>query len=197
MSRLVDRASPKAVTRGPGMGDFWRQEHWLFRALFLALALGLLFLRLLPLEHEPGTLPGPDLLICLILAWVVRRPDFLPLPLILIVILVEDLILMRPPGLWTAIVVLATEFLRSRIALTRELNFVAEWMLIAGVMLGMMLAYRLALVVAFVPQPAFGFAIVQFLWSIALYPLVVALSRLVLDLRKPATGEVDDFGRRL
>ena len=28
--------------------------------------------------------------------------------LILIVILVEDLILMRPPGLWTAIVVLAT-----------------------------------------------------------------------------------------
>ena len=27
--------------------------------------------------------------------------------------------------------------------------------------------------------------------------LVVGLSRLVLDLRKPATGEVDSFGRRL
>lgn len=179
------------------MAEFWRQEHWIFRGLFLALAAFLLFIRLLPLGNAPGTLPGPDLLLCLILAWVIRRPDFLPMPLILAVILAEDLILMRPPGLWTAIVVLGTEFLRSRAALTRELNLLVEWMLISGVMLGMMLAYRLVLGVAFVPQPAFGFAVVQVLWSIALYPLVVALSRLTLDLRKPATGEVDNFGRRL
>ncbi len=197
MSRLPGPVWPKGPTRGPAMGDFWRQAHWVFRALFVALALGLLFMRLLPLGHAPGTLPGPDVLLCLILAWVVRRPEFLPMPMILIVMLAEDLILMRPPGLWTAIVVLATEFLRNRVALTRELNFVVEWMLVAGVMLGMMLAYRLALAVAFVPQPAFGFAIVQYLWSIALYPLVVVLSRFVLDLRKPAMGEVDDFGRRL
>jgi rod shape-determining protein MreD len=179
------------------MAEFWRQEHWIFRSLFLALAVFLLFIRLLPLSSAPGTLPGPDILLCLILAWVVRRPDFLPMPLILVVILAEDLILMRPPGLWTAIVILGTEFLRNRAALTRELNLLAEWMLISGVMLGMMLAYRLVLGLAFVPQPAFGFAVVQVLWSMALYPLVVALSRLTLDLRKPATGEVDNFGRRL
>lgn len=179
------------------MAEFWRQAHWIFRALFLALALMLLFLRLLPLGHAPGALPGPDLLLCLILAWVVRRPDFLPMPLILGVILIEDLILMRPPGLWTAIVVLATEFLRGRVALTRELNFLVEWALVSGMMLGMMLTYRMVLGLAFVPQPAFGFAVVQVLWSVALYPLVVGMSRLVLDLRKPAMGEVDDFGRRV
>jgi rod shape-determining protein MreD len=179
------------------MAEIWRQEHWIFRGLFLAFALFLLFVRLLPLGHEPGSLPGPDLLLCLILAWMVRRPDFLPVPLILIVILAEDLILMRPPGLWTAIVIVATEFLRGRVALTRELNFLVEWLLVSGLMLGMMLAYRLVLGVAFVPQPAFGFAVVQVLWSIALYPLVVFLSRLILDLRKPATGEIDDFGRKL
>jgi rod shape-determining protein MreD len=179
------------------MVEFWRQAHWVFRGLFLALALFLLFIRLLPFGNSPGALPGPDLLLCLILAWVIRRPDFLPMPLILGVILIEDLMLMRPPGLWTAIVVLATEFLRGRVALTRELNFLVEWMVISGVMLGMMLAYRLVMALAFVPQPAFGFAAVQLLWSIALYPLVVGLSRLVLDLRKPATGEIDSFGRRL
>jgi rod shape-determining protein MreD len=179
------------------MVDVWRSDHWIFRGLFLAIALLLLFLRLLPLGHAPGALPGPDLLVCVIMAWIVRRPDFLPMPLILVVILAEDLILMRPPGLWTAIVIIATEFLRSRIALTRELSFIVEWLLIAGVMLGMMLAYRLVLGLAFVPQPPFGFAIVQVLWSIALYPAVVGLSRLALDLRKPATGEVDSFGRRL
>jgi rod shape-determining protein MreD len=179
------------------MADFWRQAQWIFRGLFLVLAVFLLFTRLLPLGSAPGALPGPDLLICLILAWIVRRPDFLPMPLIAVVILIEDLILMRPPGLWTAIVVLATEFLRSRIVLTRELNFLVEWMLVSGVMLGMMLAYQLALVLAFVPQPPFGFVVVQLLWSVALYPLVVVLSRVLFDLRKPAMGEVDDFGRRL
>jgi rod shape-determining protein MreD len=179
------------------MVEFWRQTHWIFRGLFLGLALVLLFLRLLPMANAPGALPGPDLLLCLIMAWVVRRPDFLPMPLILIVILIEDLVLMRPPGLWTAIVILATEFLRSRIALTRELNFLVEWVLVSGMMLGMLLAYRLVLAMAFVAQPAFGFSVVQVLWSVALYPLVVGLSRLVLDLRKPAMGEVDDFGRRV
>jgi rod shape-determining protein MreD len=135
--------------------------------------------------------------LCLIIAWVVRRPDYLPLAMIVIVVLIEDLILMRPPGLWTALVVLATEFLRSRVALTRELNFVVEWVLVAGLMVGILLTYRLVFAVAFVPQPPFGFAAVQVLWSIVLYPVVVGLSRLVLDLRKPATGEVDSFGRRL
>jgi rod shape-determining protein MreD len=179
------------------MAEFWRQAHWVFRAVFLLLAVFLLFIRLLPLGNAPGSLPGPDLLLCLILAWVIRRPEFLPMPMVLIVMLAEDLILMRPPGLWTAIVVLATEFLRGRVALTRELNFLVEWMLISGVMLGMILAYRLVLGLAFVPQPAFGFAVVQVLWSIALYPLIVGLSRLILDLRKPAMGEIDSFGRRL
>jgi rod shape-determining protein MreD len=179
------------------MGDFWRQEHWIFRGLFLAIALLLLFVRLLPLGNAPGAFPGPDLLVCVIMAWIVRRPDFLPMPLILVIIVAEDLILMRPPGLWTAIVILATEFLRGRIALTRELSFVVEWLLVSGVMLGMMALYRLVLGIAFVPQAPFGFAIVQVLWSIAVYPVVVGLSRLALDLRKPATGEVDSFGRRL
>lgn len=183
--------------RGPSMVDDWKRTPWVFRSLFLALALLLLFLRLLPLEQQPGALPGPDLMLCLILAWVVRRPDFLPMPVVLLVVLVEDMLLMRPPGLWTAIVIIATEFLRGRVALTRELSFVVEWMLITGVMVVMMLAYRLALGIAFVPQPGFGVVLVQLLWSIAVYPIVVVLSRLVLDLRKPAMGEVDDFGRRL
>lgn len=179
------------------MGDFWRQAHWLYRALFLGLALVFLFIRLLPLGGEPGHLPGPDLLLSVILAWIVRRPNYLPMPLILVVVLVEDMVLMRPPGLWTAIVLLATEFLRGRSVLTRELSFPVEWALASGLMVGMLLLYRLVLGVALVPQPPFGFSVVQVLWSIACYPLVVGASRMIIDLRKPATGEVDDYGRRL
>ena len=179
------------------MIDFWRQADWLHRGLFVGLAVLSLFIRLLPLGGEPGGLPGPDLMLCLVLAWIVRRPDFLPMPLIMVVFLVEDLVLMRPPGLWTALVVIATEFLRGRVILTRELSFAAEWGLIAGLMVTMLLVYRLILGLALVPEPPFGFAAAQILWSIGSYPLVVVASRLIIDLHKPGTGEVDERGRRL
>lgn len=175
----------------------WHADPWGYRLLFLALALFLLFLRLLPLNTGEESFPGPDLLLCLMLAWAMRRPDYVPVWLIVPVVLAEDLILMRPPGLWTALVVIATEFLRARVALTRELNFLVEWALASGLMMAMFLAYRLAFALVLLPQASFGFAVTQIYWSIAAYPVVVFLSRMLFDLRKPATGEVDDYGRRL
>jgi rod shape-determining protein MreD len=179
------------------MADGVRRRVWLYRGAFIAVALFILFLRLLPLGSVPGDLPGPDLLLCVIMAWVMRRPDFLPVLLIAGIVFLEDVLLMRPLGLWTALVVLATEFLRSRAALTRELSFAVEWMLVAGLMIGLLLGYRLFFALSFLPQPGFGFALTQTLWSILCYPLVVMASRLALDLRKPALGELDDMGRRL
>ncbi len=179
------------------MVDDIRTSVWLHRGLFLALAIVILFLRLLPLGSLAGDWPGPDLLLCLIFAWTMRRPDYMPVLLIAVVVLLEDLVLMRPPGLWTALVILAAEFIRSRVALTRELTFAVEWLLVAGLMVSLLLAYRMIFAVAFVPQPSFGFALMQTLWSILCYPLVVAASRLAIDLRKPAMGEVDAYGRRL
>ncbi len=168
-----------------------------YRLLFVGLAAGLLFLRLLPVDSGTEGWPGPDLLLCLICAWTMRRPDFLPVGLVAAVVVMEDLMLMRPPGLWAALVVLAAEFIRSRVALTRELTFAVEWLLVAGIMVSLFLTYRTVFVLVFVPQAGFGFALVQLIWSILCYPLVVAVSRLALDLRKPAMGEVDAYGRRL
>lgn len=179
------------------MGDGASRSIWMHRILFVAIALVLMFLRLLPLGREAGALPGPDILLCIVFAWTMRRPDYLPVVLIAVVVLLEDLLLMRPPGLWTALVVLGSEFIRSRVALTRELNFGSEWLLVASLMLGLLICYRLMFVVMLLPQPGFGFALVPVIWSILCYPVVVALSRFVLDLYKPAMGEVDAHGRRM
>jgi rod shape-determining protein MreD len=179
------------------VGDALRSSVWFYRAVFVGIALVLLYARLLPLESTAGDLPGPDLLLCLIFAWATRRPDYLPVWLLTGVLLIEDMVLMRPPGLWTALVVVAVEFVRSRVALTRELTLVAEWAMVAGLMIACLLAYRLIFTVSFLPQPGFGFALMQVLWSILFYPVVVGASRLAFDLRKPATGEVDSYGRRL
>lgn len=179
------------------MADGASRTVWLYRGIFVGLALFVLFVRLLPLGTEAGNLPGPDLPLCVMLAWVMRRPDYLPVLMIAGLVFLEDIVLMRPLGLWTALVVLATEFLRSRAALTRELSFAVEWMLIAGLMVALLLAYRMVFAIAFVPQAGFGFAMTQTLWSILCYPFVVMASRLILDLRKPAMGELDEMGRRL
>lgn len=169
---------------------------WVYRCMYVGLAILLVFLRILPLSHQTGTLPGPDLLLALTFAWVVRRQDYVPIWLIAVVILSEDIITMRPPGLWCALVVMACEFVRMRAVMVRELNFAAEWALVSGLMLAMLILYRTVFAITFLPQVTFGFALVQVLWSIAAYPLVVLITRYVLALHKPSMGEVDAFGRR-
>ena len=179
------------------MDDGAPSAVWGARALYAGIAVVLLFLRLLPLGSLAGGWPGPDLLLCLTLGWVLRRPDHVPTLLIAGVVLLEDLLLMRPPGLWAAIVVLAGEFLRNRAALTRELSFVVEWLLVGLVMTVAMLGFRLVLMLTMLPQAGLGLTMVQLAASILCYPLVVGASWLAFGVRKPATGEVDSHGRRL
>lgn len=170
---------------------------WLFQGLYLALAILIMTALLLPLPRLAESLPGPDLLLCLTLAWTVRRPDYLPVLLIAGVFLLQDFLLSRPPGVWTMLVVMITEFLRGRWALTRELNFPTEWLLMAGLMLGALLVNRLIMVIFLVPTPGFGPLLVQLLWSILIYPVVVWIAQTLFNLRKPATGEIDAYGRPL
>ncbi len=170
---------------------------WLHRLIFLAVAFLLTFVRLLPLQTTAGHLPGPDILLCLIFAWMVRRPEYLSALTIGLAVLTEDLLLMRPPGLWAALVLIGAEFIRARSALTRELTFGVEWLLVAGVIFGVFFANRLLLGLAFVDQPSLGFSLMQIIWSVVAYPAVVAASRYGLDLYKPAMGQVDAFGRRM
>ena len=84
------------------------------QSLYVGLVLMSLFLRLRPIDPGRVGWPGPDLILCLTLAWVQRRPDYLPAGLVAAVILAEDLFMLRPPGLWAALTVLGAEFLRSR-----------------------------------------------------------------------------------
>jgi len=175
----------------------WLGPLWVHRVIFLAVALILTFVRLLPLQTTAGHLPGPDLLVCVIFAWMVRRPEYLSALMIGVVVLSEDMLLMRPPGLWAALVLIGAEFIRARSALTRELSFGVEWLLVSGVIFAVTFANRTILGLAFVDQPAFGFSLMQIIWSILAYPAVVALSRYGLDLYKPAMGQVDALGRRM
>lgn len=181
-----------------------------FAVVFLGLGLAIGLVRLLPLQGlgDPTTSPGdtgltwanwpaPDLMLALTLAWVVRRPDLLPAPVIAVFFFLEDILMLRPLGLWALIVLASTEFLRRRNPTLRGLTFGLEYALIVPLMLAMFLINRMVLGIVMVPQAPLGLSLAQFVGTVAAYPVVVACLHYGLGLRKPATGEVDELGQKL
>lgn len=172
-------------------------RRWRYRLLFVFLAAVVMFFQLLPLDAGPGGLPGPDWLLLLGCAFVVRRPNYLPVTLAAVVYLLTDVMYLRPLGLWAAISVLGLEFLRTRQAVTRELPFLVEWAMLAAVIVAMTISNTLILAIFRVDQPALGLSLIQMIATILAYPLVVLFASRILGLRKMAPGEVDQLGHRL
>lgn len=170
-------------------------RRWGYRALYLAICAGLIFLHLLPVDLQAGRYPGPDIMLCLTVAWVLRRPRFVPIWLIAFVFLVADMLFMRPPGLWTALVVIGVEFLRAREAQSRETSFSAEWAMVAAVLAVMTLANRAILGLTMVEQVSLGLTLLQLVFTVLAYPVVVLVSRVLFGVRKIAPGELEALGR--
>lgn len=170
---------------------------WSGRVLYAILALALLTAPLLPLNTVPRPFATPDILLAVTCAWAARRPDTLPVLLVATVFLLADLLFQRPPGLFTAIAVLLTEWLRRRSSLLRRGSFVGEWVAVGAGIAVAALANRLALGLLLTPQAPLGLTLIQVLVTVAAYPAVAGVAHLALGLRRPAEGEVDARGHRL
>ena len=171
-------------------------NRWSMRAVYLLICLVLIFLHLLPLDTLPRGWAGPDLMLALTFAWVLRRPDFVPVLLIAAVFLLTDLLFQRPPGLWSALVVVGSQALRNREAGLRDLTFGMEWLNVAMTLVAMTLGYRIILALLLVDQVPLGLSLMEMVATLLAYPLVVFVSRIVLRVRKIAPGEVDMQGGR-
>lgn len=173
------------------MGDTTQSRHWLMSAFYLLLCTVLAFLSLLPLETAPRSWAGPDLILALTCAWVVRRPEFVPVTLVALVFLLTGLIFQLPPGLWAALVVIGTETLRARAAGLRDLTFAAEWMTVAVTLSGITLANQLILGVLLVDRPSLMLSLMQLVMTLLAYPVVVLASQVLMGVRKQSPGDVD------
>ena len=178
------------------MGDALIPVRWRYRAGLLALAFGVAFLRLLPVDAGDKGLPGPDLVLLFVLAWVIRRPDFVPVLLIAPIFLMADVLFMRPLGLWTAACVIGTEVLRARGSALRDQPFLAEWALVAAVLGAMTLGNAALLAVFAVSGPPLGLTLFKAGVTILAYPLVVLISTRIMGVRRPLApgGDGPRFG---
>lgn len=161
-----------------------RRQRLAGQALFVMLFLGVLFWRLLPLAPGRVAWPGPDLTLALALIWMLRRPEQLPVLTVALLFLIEDIILMRPIGLGAAIAVIGTEAARKREQRWRQLPFMVEWLRVAMLVALMMLANRFLLTMFFLPLPSLGQAILQYIATVAAYPLVAGFGAWLLGLRR-------------
>ncbi|MEW9921217.1 rod shape-determining protein MreD [Marimonas sp. MJW-29] len=179
------------------MNDLSQTRLWLMRASFLVLTLFILFFHLLPLESTPRRWAGPDILLCFALAWSMRRPEYVPAPILASAFLLADLLLQRPPGLWAMLALIGCENLKSRARGLRDANFAAEWITVGLIMIAITFSYRIALAIALVELPSLTLSLSELGMTILAYPAVVAITHFAMGVRKAAAGELDALGNRV
>jgi rod shape-determining protein MreD len=139
-----------------------------------------------------GRLAAPDLLYCLLIAWVIRRPAQSPLWVVLLLGLFADVMLSRPIGLGALGVLLLTEAFRTRAALFHNAPFAVEWLAATLGFAAMLAAMNLALKLVLAAPPGLTASLHHLLATTLSYPLVVLGLTWCLGLRAPsvARGEV-------
>jgi rod shape-determining protein MreD len=150
-------------------------------ALFIGLGFVAVQAALIPLG--PGSaLVAPDLLFCLVIAWVARRPASAPLWAVVALGLFGDVMLSRPLGLGALGLVLASEWFRRR-PLGFGGSFLLEWLAATAAFAAMLAGMELALALVFAERPGFAAMLRYGITTALAYPLVVFGLTWCLNLR--------------
>lgn len=167
---------------------------WSWRLLYPLICAVIVFAQLIPLQTTPMDIPPPDLLIALTCAWVVRRPDQVPVVSVALVFFLTDILLQRPPGLGVALMIVATEFLRSRSPFMREFPFLLEWGVVTVVIITLALGVRLPMQMLMLSPPPFDLSAREVLVTTLAYPACAAFCHFVLKVRYLHPGDRESSG---
>lgn len=157
--------------------------------LFIVLGFVSIGLAILPMGLTADSTPFPDLMFCVIAAWVIRRPETAPLLAIAAIGLVGDVMMMRPLGLWTLLLVLGSEGLRISERAFRDIPFVLEWIYVSGFLIIMIILQNVILLVSFADVYDFGMLAWHVMRTIAIYPIVAAVLYWIFRIRAPKPNE--------
>ena len=179
------------------MADRGSLYLWTMRCLYAGLCGLVVMFHLLPLGQMDTVVFSPDIILCLTIAWVVRRPEYAPILLIAGVALLADLLLMRPPGLWAALTVLLANSISKQRGKMRSTGFGVEWFRVSFGMAVIFVVERIAFGVLFVTPPSLAAGVAEFAATAICYPIVVGVTAGLLRVRKPELIETPAGGRRV
>ncbi len=154
-------------------------------ALLLGLGIGAIHIPLVPYSLAAEDGGPPDLLFCLVVAWMVRRPDTAPLVLILALGLLADVLNSRPLGLGALALVLSSELFRAQRSLLFGVPFVLEWIAVVLTLIVTALCAFLLLKVTFIDGPSMRQLMSQALVTALFYPVMVVFLHWIIGIRAP------------
>ncbi|MCF6444173.1 rod shape-determining protein MreD [Nereida sp. MMG025] len=174
------------------MADTSVSHKWLYRGLYIVIALVTYYIHLLPLQTIPRGWGLPDILLCLTFAWALRRPEYVPLTLVAALFFLGDMLFQRPPGLQSAAIILGLEFLRTRRGDVRAATFPTEWFMVVVTMVGILIFTRFVSAIALLDPPSLRLTLIQFVITAACYPFIAGLSSVLFKVRYPAANDISD-----
>ena len=162
---------------------------WRERSLFVLTAMAVTYLAILPLGAKSNAAAVPDLFYCVTIAWVMRRPESAPVFLVAAASFLIDIVLGRPMGLWSLILVLASEYFRGRETGKGMQMRLLEWLSVSLLFLVMLIVYKFALTIGFAFSPNYTALAWHFLITALAYPFVVAVLYWGLNIRAPLPAD--------
>lgn len=140
--------------------------------MLLGAAVFFIFVEILPLGTGTRSLPTPDLVLCLLLAWALRRPEFVPFPVVALIGLTTDFLFLRAPGLWTIVLILTIEAARRQVRSDRTISPLEEMVMVLGFASAAILGNALLLLFFGVAGPSLGSVTLGLVFTVLAYPLV-------------------------
>ncbi|MEL6685824.1 MAG: rod shape-determining protein MreD [Pseudomonadota bacterium] len=179
------------------MADRVDRKTWVQAGIFMALAFVLIVVDLVPLDMRPSLWVAPDLLLAVTLAWVVRKPTYVPVLVIATLFLMTDFLFMRPPGLWAALVVILSEVLRRQHREFRNMPLLVEWGTVAFGVVAITVVNRLVLAIVTLPQAPLGLTLIEMIATILVYPIILLIAHFVFGVSRTSPGEIGSKGQIL
>lgn len=165
---------------------------WVFRVLYLLLGLLAVAYPLLPLQFTPDRMAAPDLLYVLTMAWIVRQPEGAPFLLVAALALLADAALMRPMGLWALLMLVSTETVRFSYRSIQERGLLAEFAMMATLLLMMVILQNAVLWISFSQGLEFASAVQFVMLTLACAPFMVLFLHYLVRVRKPDNRDRPD-----
>ena len=162
----------------------------IYPILFVLIVFVLIFIKVLPLNTVPKEWIAPDLLLCVTLVWCLRNPIRAPIILLAALFLLQDIILQRPIGLFSAVATLMCEWAKCQALRAEEFPFVIEWVTAAIAMIAIFILVQSIASLSMITKPSMWVFGKELIFTILAYPLVTLLCRYGLGLR---THQVTEF----
>ena len=170
--------------RGP-VSNIPSERIWIYRIIFSAVAIFLILANLMPLQTTPQRWPWPNFLLLVIFCWSLREPNFVPVPLIIAFLLLQDFLLHRPPGLFSGISVMILIWIKAITASSDDKSFLAEWVRVSLAFAAISLIYHLVLTFSLVNTSQLRISLIQTIFNISIYPFIVLVSHYIFRVKRP------------